>query len=778
MIAPFLAPFAAGPAPGTRIIRTLGFDAPRALLLACGFQPVRLVAPIMEHTPRADAIMGTTAMSPRGRALLETLLDEDLAETPILITAADSEQAGLYAALRELARQGEPTPKHIHFFDLLHMDRPSSQAYSAKRLGQLQAWLIALGGHAPQNLPETEALLAHQTALLDALAPHRAAGRLSGSDALTIIASAAILPPAEHIAALETLLTALPDAPLLPGKRVLVCGTAHESDTIYRAIEAQGHLIVGEDHPWGARFPHGPVPPLVEDSQAPAARLAALAQSTQPEAILHLAIGGDEAAPWDIAALRETVPNIPFVTIRCPAHGGEKLTAALRNDPTPAKPQTAPKAPRTAPPPPPRSRKSLTSVASFNAYQRDWFAGIRQQVAEGSPFAMVNANAPQEILRALDIPFVVNQWWASIVAAKQQSRRYQGLLRENHYPSDVEAYSAQGLAAHFDEDAENAPWGGLPHPDFLHAVASSEPTTKIFTNWARETGAQPFVYEKTSDPRPDLYSDWWQRLPDQWDSALEPERLDLMTDELRAVIAQLEQAIGRSFSSDKFRAVMDLVNEQEGYYRATRDLIARTVPAPIGVVDSMPATMVPQWHRGTVWARDAARAFYEEVKARVDAGLAACPGERIRLLWLGRGLWSDMGFYQGWEESHGAVFVWSMYLALAADGYIRDLSGGRDPLRALASRCITMGDELRMPTWAGPWYVHEADTHAIDGVVALADADPFVVRALRAAGYPVLQLTTDNFNREGEDAAATHATITAFIEGPAAERSAQRMATA
>ena len=43
-------------------------------------------------------------------------------------------------------------------------------------------------------------------------------------------------------------------------------------------------------------------------------------------------------------------------------------------------------------------------------------------------------------------------------------------------------------------------------------------------------------------------------------------------------------------------------------------------------------------------------------------------------MWVGRGLWSDMGFYQQWEESHGAVFVWSMYLALAADGYIRELS--------------------------------------------------------------------------------------------------------
>jgi len=184
--------------------------------------------------------------------------------------------------------------------------------------------------------------------------------------------------------------------------------------------------------------------------------------------------------------------------------------------------------------------------------------------------------------------------------------------------------------------------------------------------------------------------------------------------------------------------------------------------------------MVPQWHRGTTWARDAARAFYEEVAARVSNGLAAVPNERVRLMWVGRGLWSDMGFYQKWEESHGAVFVWSMYLALAADGYIRSTEGGRDPMRALAARFLTMGDELRMPTWAGPWHVHEAHSHRVDGAVALRDADPFVVRALREGGIPVLELSLDNFSRDGADARGIEESITSFIEGAASARAAAR----
>ena len=722
-------------AAGLKPIRTLGFDAPRARLIAAGFLPIRLVAPRLAETPRADAIMGAAEMSVRGRRLLEALIAPAHSQVPVLITQADSEQPQIFAALRELGRLGEPVPAHVHFCDLLHMPREASRAYNAARLAQLDDWLVSLGGVRPDD-----------AAIAAAQAPIEPEPELDGGDFC-----------------------------------VLVCGTPHEGDELMRAVAACGARVVMESHAMGLGADW--IPPRVASPDQVAKRIAEQVAAIHPDLVLHLSIDGDEAAPWDVARIKRALPpGQKFAALRCTSLPDDafraKVAALIAGDPLPAPASKPAAAAKPRPPGQGRSRKSLESVASFNAYQREWFAGVRQAVAAGSPFAVVNANAPQEVLRALDIPFVVNQWWASIVAAKQQSGRYLGLLEAQGYPTDVEAYSAQGLAAAFDMDADNAPWGGLPRPSLLHAVASSDATLKLFDNWAGETGADCFVYERSIDPRGDLFADWWVRLPQHWDSALEPERIDLMTAELRQVIAALEAKTGRHFDPERFREIMELVNEQEGYYRLTRDLVARTVPAPIGIVDSMPATMVPQWHRGTIWARDAAKAFYEEVKARVDKGLAAVPGERVRLMFVGRGLWSEMGFYQKWEESHGAVFVWSMYLALAADGYIRDLSGGRDPLRALASRVIVMGDELRMPTWAGPWYVHEAQSHAIDAVVALSDADPFVIRALRAAGLPVLELSADNFSRDSAEGEAMERKVTAFIAGPASARAEARRALA
>jgi benzoyl-CoA reductase/2-hydroxyglutaryl-CoA dehydratase subunit BcrC/BadD/HgdB len=724
-------------ASGQPIARTLGSDAPVELVRAAGIVPVRLAAVKGSATPLADAVAGQ-ALGIRGRRLLERLLSPDLAHVPILITHADTAQPALFAALRELRRLGEPAPAQVHLLDLLHMDRASSADYNRLRLAACADWLASIGG-AAANLAamareitasqEQAALIAHIDALRTAPQP-----RITGTQMLAIAGAAHFLPLDEHVAHLRAISAGADNLPECgDARRVFVTGTPHESAELYRLIENAGWHIVGEnwrseDVPVSDAAPEDAIaaPSLrVPHMLRPVAIAVQDVASADASEVLQMTLEGDERAPWEEGVLKAAAAGrFVFRALRLDRLDGSHLETVL-TDNRPARTDKQP-AVRTARPQPraARSRKSLASVATFGTYQREWFAEVRARVAAGEPFGIVNANAPQEILRALDIPFVVNQWWASIVAAKQQSHRYGDLLKEHGFPTNVEAYSAQGLAATFDTDGDNAPWGGLPKPDFVHAVISSDPTLAIFTQWAEAAGADCYLYERTLDPRPAIGTEWWADLPARWDEALEPARIDLLVAELRDVIGRLERATGRVFSDDRFEAVMALVNEQENYYRRTRDMIAQARPAPIGIVDSMPATMVPQWHRGTEWARDAARAFHDEVAARIAAGEAAVPNERVRLMFVGRGLWSDMGFYQRWEESHGAVFVWSMYLALAADGYIRSTDGGRDPLRALAARFLTMGDELRMPGWAGPWHVHEAHTHGVHGAVALADADP------------------------------------------------------
>jgi benzoyl-CoA reductase/2-hydroxyglutaryl-CoA dehydratase subunit BcrC/BadD/HgdB len=782
-------------AAGGGVLALVGVDVPAELIRAAGLLPYRLSAD-------AEPAVGGDfpGQSPRSKALLTRLSNDEALFAGVAIAHGCVEDAQLFAVLRELARLGRGAGRAVAYVDALHGAGAETARYNRARLDQFKAWLEALTGQSITRqalVAEISAANAQRSRLRQVLALRaEVQPRLSGVQALDLLRAVSRLPAeaADQLIA-ATRLAAAPIA----GRRVLVTGGAHETSAVYAAIEAAGCVIVGEDHDWGEPWAgqdvdeateplhalvtrwRSPVPSLpTASSAARAEALARQARARGVEAVLHIRFPGDESAPWDVRDSRKALNaiGVPLLTLKLDPRPTEDQVARLGDqlaaffaDPSSAQPVAPAAQPAavagalTARKPSPesagrRSRKALVSTSDFGTWQRDWFADVQRRAADG-PFAVVNADAPQEILRAMDIPYVVNQWWASIVAAKQRGRDYAGLLKAADYPADVENYSAQGLAAALDADTANAPWGGLPKPDILAVVPGSDAGSKIFEAWSRETGAELFVFERSIDSRWDLPIAWWSDLPERWEQTLETERLDLMTAQLEASIPRLEALTGRKFDPDRFVEVMRLVNEQEDYYRRTRDLIAATRPAPAGIADTMPATMVPQWHRGTVWGRDAAKRFYEEVAQRAADGEAACSDERVRLMWVGRGLWSDMGFYQRWEESHGAVFVWSMYLGLAADGYLRDFEGSADAMRALAARFVTMGDELRMPTWAGAWHVKEAQLHGVHGAVAIDDADPFVLEALERAGVPVLRLAMGNMSI-GASSAETQ--VTAFID--------------
>jgi hypothetical protein len=416
----------------------------------------------------------------------------------------------------------------------------------------------------------------------------------------------------------------------------------------------------------------------------------------------------------------------------------------------------------------------LASAREASRYQREWFQTLRARVAAGEPLVLANADVPHEIFRAMDIPYVVSQWWASIVAAKQRSADYLGLLRDRGYPDYTDQYNSVSLGSGFDTDADTAPWGGLPRPTIVVAETTGDTPRKIFDVWGQQPGITFYPLESAAES--EVAHNWWDLMPYRWEEAVGTARLDLLTSELENLIRFLETTTGHTFSQSRFRTVMDLANEQAEWNRRARDLIARTVPSPLSVTDSIPSVMIPQWHRGTAWGRDATRRFYEEVRQRAEAGEVACPDERIRLMWIGRGMWYNMGFYQQFQASHGAVFVWSMYLAVAADGYARY---GGDLLRALAARFAAFSEQLYMPPWSCEWYVKEAHSHGIDGVVHLVSDDPrgsyFTTRALRDAGLPVIELEADNVDTRTYDADAVSRMIGDWLKADVAPRAAARV---
>ena len=395
-----------------------------------------------------------------------------------------------------------------------------------------------------------------------------------------------------------------------------------------------------------------------------------------------------------------------------------------------------------------RSRKDLACTAAATAYQREFGKSLRQRVVEnGEPFAIAQADTPHEIFHVMDIPVVSNQWWSAYISAKQLSPHYFKVLEEHGFPESSCKYCSLGLACTLDNDPKKAPWGGLPRPTVITARLTCDCIQRVFHQWAGALGTTFYPFEAPGWSHQD--PDWFKRSAIDWNEIYGSERIDLMVEEMKGLIRLLEQQTGRVFDNGRLRHLMQRINEQETLMGEAADMIAAARPCPVGIADQMPNVMIPQWHRGSDWAVAHARRFRDEVAEKVKSGAGAGAREKIRLMWIGAGLWHDPGFYQALEQRHGAVFVWSMYLPFAKVQYVRE--GLDDPLRALASRICSMNEVLHLPPWMNSWMASEAKTWGVDAAVVLQPATnrlsvsgtKLTCASLEAAGVPTLQISAD-----------------------------------
>jgi benzoyl-CoA reductase subunit B len=395
-----------------------------------------------------------------------------------------------------------------------------------------------------------------------------------------------------------------------------------------------------------------------------------------------------------------------------------------------------------------RARKDLACTADATQYQKAYGAELRRRVVEsGEPFVVAQADTPHEIFHAMDIPLVSNQWWSAYISAKRLSGRYFETLDELGFPANRCKYCSLGLACTLANDPATAPWGGLPKPTVLVARLTCDCVQQVFTQWAQALGTDFFPLEAPAWEHKE--PDWFLTAETRWDEIYQEERIALLVDEMRDLISLLERKTGRRFDNDRFLALMERINEQEGYIAEAAALAGSARPCPVAITDQMPNTMIPQWHRGSDWAVAHARRFRDEVAARVRAGVGVAARERLRLMWIGAGVWHDTAFYQALEDRLGAVFVWSMYMPFAGPQYIRAIKGR--PFEALASRICSMNEVLHLPPWMNGWMVHEARRCGIDAAVMLVPPDNRLSQsgtkltrlALQEAGVPVLMLDAD-----------------------------------
>jgi benzoyl-CoA reductase subunit B len=382
------------------------------------------------------------------------------------------------------------------------------------------------------------------------------------------------------------------------------------------------------------------------------------------------------------------------------------------------------------------SGERLEIVEKVRVHQRQWLAQTRARVEAGDYFAICNGDEAEEIFLAMDVPVLVINYWNSLIAAQQKTAHFNQVLHEHGYPG--RHFFGLGFASSL--DPANAPWGGLPKPALIVGSGRWESEARTTELWARHYGSDYYPMDfNFSTPFKPVPARWWELVRNEWESLVDPERLDERMRQERGLIDRLEKATGRTFDPVAFEASMDLINQQMDFWREAQILIGKTRPCPVSIRDQM-SMYQAMWHRGTPEGVDMLRDYLNEVTERVKRKVAGYREERFRLYFNGQT--PAWGNYIA--EKYAAVTVACSYTHIP-DLYARTVHA-HDAMRALAARHLFLF-QLNNDRLIDVVTSHQCDA-AICVEPAIGHYPSTEQVALEAAGIPYLALPRDGDDEE------------------------------
>lgn len=370
---------AAWRAGGGQVVGMLGWSAPRELVTAAGMLPVRLSPERLAGlgpSPGSVGVRGPAGrdaadafgreLTPATASLAAALLSGALGWIDFLLIGRDREDyTRLFYVLRELRRGGTaPGLPPVAFFDLLRLPSRTSARYNRQRAAELTAVIARWAGRpvTPAGLAgavEAAGVIAHSFRGIQGLRT-RPRPAVTGTNALAAAVAARVLPARQLMPLLDTALAAgaadaagreeragetrasdvpvIPPAargPVTPRARVFLAGSGTDDLTAYETLEGLDLAVVGEDHEWGddgSEYPRPTRDPLdgIVDRYHLAHGAAARAglrdrvrrtadrvRADGADGVLYLLGPHDEAAGWELPALREHLgADIPLVPVR------------------------------------------------------------------------------------------------------------------------------------------------------------------------------------------------------------------------------------------------------------------------------------------------------------------------------------------------------------------------------------------------------------------------------------------------------------------------------
>lgn len=230
--------------------------APLELVLAAGLSPHRLHGNPSRMPTKGDTYM-EEEIDGEVRSLFDTFLRGEYAGFPLVLMSRGSEQyLQLYYYLGEVVKWEEVALPPIKIVDVMQTPNWMTGRYVRKRLEEIAATLGELGTPiTPASLKEGIAQVNAMRQAQQDLNALRREGRVRGSDMLRMTALFGTIPVPDFVDLARALVAEA--GPAETGPRIMLSGVAQDDPALYEALEAEGALVVADDHVQGERvFAH------------------------------------------------------------------------------------------------------------------------------------------------------------------------------------------------------------------------------------------------------------------------------------------------------------------------------------------------------------------------------------------------------------------------------------------------------------------------------------------------------------------------------------------
>jgi len=387
---------------------------------------------------------------------------------------------------------------------------------------------------------------------------------------------------------------------------------------------------------------------------------------------------------------------------------------------------------------------------------------MEAKAAEGTDrkIAWITSGAPVEILYAADVIPIYPENHAALCSARHQANELAQVAEERGFSRDLCGYARTDFGSLYTGDS---PIGGLPKPDFLLCCNNICGTvTKWYQQLQRDLNV-PLLYLDT---------------PFIHDEQPTPDAIAYVRDQIDDLITGVGDIVGKPIEKDELVHVFTTGLEAGALWGEILDLSA-VKPSPMSSFDAFIHMAPIVVMRGTQKCIDFYKLLLEEIKQRVDDGIAAVPNEQFRLGWDNIAIWYNL------RELSKKFAKLKACLAAATYTYswvtMRINTDYEDPLEAAAAgyMCsyINSGMEIRKKTLAGM-----VEKYQLDGVILHSSRScrPYSLCQYDLAKFiesecntPTLVIEADHCDPRSFAEEQTYTRLDAFIETLAARQSGE-----